>query len=464
MGPPLIFTQADMREFPTAQKNLEIKRDVYTVDRLNKVARQLVESRFAQVWVEGEVSNISSPSSGHLYFTLKDNAAQIRCAFFKGRRAMFEYSPTEGIQVVLRARLTIYEPRGDLQLVVQHIEPAGEGALREQFEKLKRKLEKEGLFDSGRKKPIPRIPYRIGVITSPTGAAVRDIVITCRRRFAGIPLILYPTLVQGESAPEGIIQSIQIAARRAECAVLILARGGGSLEDLWAFNEERVARAMGDCDIPIVTGIGHEIDFTIADFVADRRAATPSAAAEMVAPEAPVLYREVQSRLIHLSVAMNRKIEQAAQRNDLLAHRLIHPTRRYAQARHNFQLLYGRLGSAFLNEINRRKLGFNNTALRLLQHTPQHQLNASKWRLRTAYEHLHSLAPRLVMTARQRMQTVLGRLNAISPLATLERGYALVTDKSGAVVTQAKRVQIGSKIDVRLAQGALDCRVEDKVE
>ena len=453
-----------MREFPSAQTEIEMDRDIYTVDRLNKVARQLVESRFAQVWVEGEVSNISSPSSGHLYFTLKDNAAQIRCAFFKSRRAILEYSPTEGAQVVLRARLTIYEPRGDLQLVVQHIEPAGEGALREQFEKLKRKLEKEGLFDNERKKPIPRIPYRVGVITSPTGAAVRDIVITCRRRFAGIPLILYPTLVQGERAPDGIIQSIQSAAQRAECAVLILARGGGSLEDLWAFNEERVARAMADCGIPIVTGIGHEIDFTIADFVADQRAATPSAAAEMIVPEALALHREVHTQLAYLTTAMNRKIEQATQRNDLLAHRLIHPTRRYAQARHNFQLLYGRLDSVFRNEINRQKLRFNNTAPRLLQHTPQHQLNVSKWHLKTAHERLHNLAPRLLMTARQRMQTTLGRLNAISPLATLERGYALVTDKSGAVVTQAKRVQVGSKIDVQLAHGALDCRVEDKVE
>ncbi|MDJ0955805.1 MAG: exodeoxyribonuclease VII large subunit [Arenicellales bacterium] len=453
-----------MREFPTAQTDLEIERDVYTVDRLNKVARQLVESRFAQVWVEGEVSNISAPSSGHLYFTLKDNMAQIRCAFFKNRRTMLEYSPRDGAQVLLRARLTIYEPRGDLQLVVQHIEPAGEGALREQFEKLKRKLEKEGLFDRERKKPLPKIPYRIGIITSPTGAAVRDIVTTCRRRFTGLPLILYPTLVQGDFACDGIVQSIQVAGQRAECAILILARGGGSLEDLWAFNEERIARAMADCDIPIVTGIGHEIDFTIADFVADQRAATPSAAAEMVVPEASVIHQEVHTRLTRLSVAMNRKLEQATQRNDLLAHRLIHPTRRYALARHNFQLLYGRLGSAFRNEISRKKLNFNNTALRLLQHTPQHQLNAAKWHLKTAHERLYNLAPRLVMTTRQRMQTVLGRLNAISPLATLERGYAMVTDKSGTVVTQAKQVRVGSRIDVRLAQGALDCRVEDKVE
>lgn len=453
-----------MREFPNAQTDFTIERDVYTVDRLNKVARQLVESRFAQVWVEGEVSNISSPSSGHLYFTLKDNAAQIRCAFFKSRRAMLEYNPTEGVQVVLRARLTIYEPRGDLQLVVQHIEPAGEGALREQFEKLKRKLEREGLFDAERKKPLPRIPYRIGVITSPTGAAVRDIVTTCRRRFPSIPLILYPTLVQGELAPDGIVQSIKVAKQRTECAVLILARGGGSLEDLWAFNEERVAREMVDCHIPIVTGIGHEIDFTIADFVADRRTATPTAAAEMVVPEASVLHREVQTRLTQLTVIMNRKIEQATQRNDLLSHRLIHPTRRYAQARHNFQLLYGRLESAFSSEINRQKLSFNGTALRLLQHTPQHQLKASKWRAKTAHERLHSLAPRLVPPGRQRMQAALSRLNAINPLATLERGYALVTDKSGAVVTQAKQVRVGSKIDVRLAEGMLGCRIEDKIE
>lgn len=453
-----------MREFPSAQTDLPLEREVYTVDKLNKAARQVVESRFAQVWVEGELSNLSAPSSGHLYFTLKDQTAQIRCALFRNRRAMFDYTPTEGTQVLIRARLTIYEPRGDLQLVVQYIEPAGEGALREKFEQLKRTLEKEGLFDEARKKPIPTMPRCIGVITSPSGAAVRDIVTTCHRRFAAIPIIVYPTPVQGDLAPDNLNRSIALAVQRAECDVLILARGGGSLEDLWAFNEEQVARAVAECTIPVVTGIGHEIDFTIADFVADQRAATPTAAAELVVPEATVIARQVQTHKAQMVTAITRKIEQATQRNDLLTHRLIHPTRRYAQARHRFQLLYSRLGAALGQDIGRQKLNFNSTAQRLLQHSPRHRLVTDSWRLQTANRRLGNVSKRLTATIRRHFQSSIARLNAVSPLATLERGYAMVTDESGQVVTKAQQVQVGSNLDVRLSQGKLTCRVEDKTE
>ncbi len=451
-----------MREFPTAQSDIPLKRDVYSVEKLNKVARQLVESRFAQVWVEGELSNLSAPSSGHLYFTLKDHTSQIRCALFRNRRTLFDYTPTEGAQVLLRARLTIYEPRGDLQLVVQYIEPAGEGALREKFERLKASLQKEGLFDAERKQPIPMMPRRIGVITSPTGAAVRDIVTTCHRRFPAIPLIIYPTPVQGISAPDGIINALQQASQRAECDVLILARGGGSLEDLWAFNEERTARAIADCDIPIVSGIGHEIDFTIADFVADHRAATPTAAAELVVPEAASIARHLRANAAQISAIMTRRIEQATQRNDLLAHRLIHPTRRYTQARHRLQLIYSRLSNALRHDMGGHRQRFNAHAQCILQHNPRHQLVTDSWRLQSAHKRLGGISSRLTAAARRPMLSAMARLNGVSPLATLQRGYAMVTNETGKVVTAARQVRVGEKLDVRLAQGELICRVEDK--
>jgi exodeoxyribonuclease VII large subunit len=449
-----------MREFPKAQSNMSPTREVYTVDRLNKAARKLLESTFSQVWVEGEISNLSAPGSGHLYFTLKDGSAQIRCAYFLNRRALLGYSPADGDQALIRARLTIYEPRGDFQLVVQHIEPAGEGALRLRFENLKRALKAEGLFDASNKKPLPAIPRKIGIITSPTGAAVRDIISTCRRRFAALPLVIYATPVQGGLATDGVVQALETAQQRSECDVLILARGGGSLEDLWVFNEERVARAIVDCTLPIVTGIGHETDITIADFVADIRAPTPTAAAELTVPDGDQLRRQVDSGISQVLSHIRRKIEQAMQRNDLYSHRLIHPTRQYAQARHQFQLLYGRLGAAFKADLARKKLDLNTGSQTLLRHSPENRLHNVGWRLHGVRQRLAGSGERSVISSRQRLHAAATRLDSVSPLATLDRGYALVTDESGKVVTNARTVRIDSSIDVKLASGVMNCRVE----
>ena len=449
-----------MREFPKAQSNMSPTREVYTVDRLNKAARKLLESTFSQVWVEGEISNLSAPGSGHLYFTLKDGSAQIRCAYFRNRRALLGYSPADGDQALIRARLTIYEPRGDFQLVVQHIEPAGEGALRLRFENLKRALKAEGLFDASNKKPLPAIPRKIGIITSPTGAAVRDIISTCRRRFAALPLVIYATPVQGGLATDGVVQALETAQQRSECDVLILARGGGSLEDLWVFNEERVARAIVDCTLPIVTGIGHETDMTIADFVADIRAPTPTAAAELTVPDGDQLRRQVDSGISQLLSHIRRKIEQAMQRNDLYSHRLIHPTRQYAQARHQFQLLYGRLGAAFKADLARKKLDLNTGSQTLLRRSPENRLHNVGWRLHGVRQRLAGSGERSVISSRQRLHAAATHLDSVSPLATLDRGYALVTDESGKVVTNARTVRIDSSIDVKLANGAMKCRVE----
>src|SRR5919106_1076433 len=270
---------------PDPELDLEETRDIYTPSRLNREARVLLERGLPALWLEGEISNLSRPSSGHWYFSLKDEAAQLRCAMFRQRNMLTRFSPRDGSRVLVRGRVSLYEQRGDYQFIADYMEEAGEGALRQRFELLKVKLAAEGLFAVERKRPLPRMPRRIGVITSPTGAALRDVLHILRRRFCTIPILIYPVQVQGGVAAAQIARTIRRASARAECDVLVLVRGGGSLEDLWAFNEESVARAIYDSAIPIVTGIGHEVDFTIADFVADVRAPTPSGAAELVAPD-----------------------------------------------------------------------------------------------------------------------------------------------------------------------------------
>lgn len=450
-----------MREFPKAQHTRSTPREVYSVEQLNQAARTLLEASFAQVWVEGEVSNLTAAGSGHLYFTLKDAAAQVRCAWFRNRRNLVDYTPSDGEHVLVRARVTVYEARGSFQLVIQYMEPAGEGALRLRFEQLKQSLEAEGLFDQARKRAVPDIPVQVGVITSPDGAALRDIVTTCRRRCPAVPLVIYPTPVQGDQAPDGVVEALALARRRAECDVLIVARGGGSLEDLWTFNEERVARAIAESDIPVVTGIGHETDYTIADFVADRRAPTPTAAAELTVPDETVLLRRIEALRSSLLAAVTRKIERDSQRNDICAHRLVHPTRRYAQARHRFTLMFGRLHAAVKESLAARSLELARDSQSLLRNGPGNRLVEARWRTRHSDQRLVAAGSRISESARQRLAGVTGRLNAVSPLATLDRGYAMVTDADGAVVTRSDQVQEADVIDVRLARGGLLCRVEE---
>src|SRR5690606_2193067 len=269
----------------------------YTVSALNREARLILERRFVGLWVEGEISDLSRPSSGHLYWTLKDATGQIRCAMFRQQNRPLAFPLANGDQVLVRARVTLYEARGEFQLIVEEVEAAGEGLLRRRFEALKRKLAAEGLFDTARKRPLPRVPRRIGVVTSATGAAIRDVLIALRRRFPAIPVLIYPTPVQGEGAAQEIRRTLELAGRRAECDVLILTRGGGSLEDLWSFNEEIVARAIAASPIPVIVGVGHETDFTIADFVADLRAPTPSQAAELAVPDC----REWRGRVVRIA-------------------------------------------------------------------------------------------------------------------------------------------------------------------
>ena len=310
------------------QTDLTLERDIYTVSRLNREVRSVLEGSFPLLWIEAEISNFSCPASGHWYFSLKDEANQVRGAMFRNRNRLLRFRPENGMQVLVRARVGLYEARGEFQIIVEHMEEAGDGALRRAFEQLKQRLHIEGLFDPRHKKALPTHPQTIGVITSATGAAIRDILSTLARRFPSLPVIVYPVAVQGQSAATEIREMLQLAEQRNECDVLILARGGGSLEDLWAFNDEQLARSIHQITIPIVTGIGHEIDFTIADFVADHRAPTPTAAAELVSPDQYALQTHLQQLEAQLTSRLSGKLQSYQQHLVWLQKRLPHPARK----------------------------------------------------------------------------------------------------------------------------------------
>jgi len=389
---------------------------IYTVSQLNQEVRALLEYALPFIWLEGEVSNLRAPGSGHLYFSLKDTRSQIRCALFRSRSfdlgsslRVNDNKIKDGMHVLVRARVSLYEERGDFQLIIEHLEEIGDGALRRAFEALKQTLNSEGLFDSAHKKALPKWPSCVGVITSHTGAAIRDILSVLKRRYPGLPVVIYPSSVQGAQAADQIVSALHLANRRKECDVLILGRGGGSLEDLWPFNEERVARAIYESEIPIVTGIGHEIDFTIADFVADQRAATPSAAAELISPDRT----EWMTSLLRLQMQLTRTITQQFQHTTLLLNqlekRLPHPRRR-------------------IEEQIQKLDGFT---LRL------------------------SLAEKNILShLREKLNYLMQGLDDISPLNTLKRGYAIVTHHD-KILQNAADVQINDQLNIRLKEGSL---------
>jgi len=395
-------------------------RTVYSVSRLNREVRSLLESGLGSLWVRGEISNLSRPASGHWYFSLKDREAQLRCAMFRQRNQAAQFTPREGQLVLAFGRVSLYEPRGDYQLLVELIEDAGLGALQQAFEQLKARLAAEGLFASERKRPLPRTPRCIGVITSPSGAAVRDILHVLGRRFPAARVLIYPSPVQGAAAAAALIAAIELAGSHAECEVLILTRGGGSLEDLWCFNDERLARAILRSPIPIVTGIGHEIDFTIADFVADLRAPTPSAAAQLVTPDSAVWRGRFDQLAGRFAAAVRRTLRAEQARLDTLQRRLqqAHPGARLQQHSQRLDELEARLQRALRS-------------------------------------HLAAAAARVGSAARA--------LQAVSPLATLGRGFAIVTRAAdGALVTSASQLAPGEAFDARLAEGSVRASVLER--
>jgi exodeoxyribonuclease VII large subunit len=437
-------------------------RDIYTPSRLNREARTLLERGLPALWLEGEISNLSRPSSGHWYFSLKDEAAQLRCAMFRQRNLMTRFSPRDGSHVLVRGRVSLYEQRGDYQFIADYMEEAGEGALRQRFELLKTKLAAEGLFAIEHKRPLPRLPRRIGVITSPTGAALRDVLHILRRRFCTIPVLVYPVQVQGGVAAAQIARTIRRASARAECDVLILVRGGGSLEDLWAFNEESVARAIYDCTVPIVTGIGHEVDFTIADFVADVRAPTPSGAAELAAPDGNELLKNVLRLTNRLNVALTRSLKTQQDRAAWLQRRLaqLHPGVELRQRAQRLDDLEQRLIRVVRSDLSDRQRTVLQLATELRQHSPALRVANARRRLGVAHASIERAARQTMDKLARRLAVASRTLDAVSPLATLERGYAIVTDSKGTVITNAQDVRAGQIIEARLTKGSVRARVE----
>ncbi len=435
-------------------------RQVFSVSELNTEARDLLEGRFPLIWVEGEISNLARPASGHLYFSLKDESAQVRCAMFKMRNRRLNFRPENGQQVLLRAKVSLYPARGDFQLIGEHMEEAGDGALRRQFEQLKHRLRDEGLFDEHLKQPLPELPTRLGVITSPTGAAIRDILSVLKRRFPAIPVLIYPVPVQGTEAPAAIVDALQSAARRDECDVLILARGGGSLEDLWAFNDEAVARAIHACPLPVVSGIGHEVDFTIADFVADLRAPTPSAAAERVSPDQDEwrgLLKGWENRLIR---SWRERLSRQRQTLNWLSRQLKHPGQRLREKAQRLDDLEQRLILAVKSQLRQRRSRLATAQARLRGHSPKHRLRELRLRLQILARTGQNAIGAKLARDRQRLAAIGRALDTVSPLATLARGYAIVQTDDGRVLRRADEARVGDVVDARLGRGSLICRVE----
>jgi exodeoxyribonuclease VII large subunit len=439
-------------------------RDIFSVSRLNMEVRSALENSFPLLWVTGEISNLAMPRSGHLYFSLKDASAQVRCAMFRNRRNLLRFQPGDGAQVIVRARVTVYEPRGDLQLVVEHMEPAGEGLLRQQIEELTRKLGDEGLFDEKRKKPLPSFPQRIGVVTSPSGAAVRDVLTVLKRRCPSIPVVIYPVPVQGKTAAGEIVDMLRIADLRKECDLLILTRGGGSLEDLMAFNDEQLARTIAGLSIPVISAIGHEVDTSISDHVADRRAPTPSAAAELASPDAEALLHRIALLDTRLERVHAQKLQRNMQRLDELGIRLQqqHPGVRLRLQGEKIATLKSRLEQARVNRLRILHASLATLTTRL-------QAQAPARRVSDARSHLERLARRSETVMRQRLAesgaklTALAReLHAISPLATLERGYSITLNEKQQAITDSSQLRKGEELEIRFARGSIQCEVTEK--
>ena len=439
-----------------------LDRDIYTVTRLNTEARTLLETHFAALWIAGEVSNFASPRSGHWYFSLRDEQAQVRCAMFRQHNRALDFIPADGAQVFVHARVGLYRERGDFQLIVEFLELAGEGALRRALETLKHRLAAEGLFAADKKYPLPAFPRSIGVITSPTGAALRDVLHVLKRRFPAIEIMIYPTSVQGESAVPEIIHALEAAERRRECDVLLLVRGGGSLEDLWAFNQEPIARAMAGLTLPIVTGIGHETDLTIADLVADQRAPTPSAAAELASPDQFEQQERLDSLDTRLLTQMHLRLQAQQRQLTLTAKRLVHPLVKLQRMRqHANQLIkhFKRAEQIHFGVLIQR---LERASLRLEKLHPTQDIDTKRLHCTQHQQRLaHGIATHL-SCHRARLEELHRAVQTLSPQRTLERGYAVVTHGSNhRVIRRGKALIKGERVKVQLAEGSLDCTVDE---
>ncbi|ALR77662.1 exodeoxyribonuclease VII large subunit [[Enterobacter] lignolyticus] len=435
---------------------------IFTVSRLNQTVRLLLEQEMGQVWISGEISNFTQPSSGHWYFTLKDDNAQVRCAMFRNSNRRVTFRPQHGQQVLVRANITLYEPRGDYQIIVESMQPAGEGLLQQKYEQLKAQLSQEGLFDQQCKQPLPSPARCVGVITSKTGAALHDILHVLKRRDPSLPIIIYPTAVQGDDAPGQIVRAIELANARQECDVLIVGRGGGSLEDLWSFNDERVARAIFASLIPVVSAVGHETDVTIADFVADLRAPTPSAAAEVVSRNQLELLRQLQNGQQRLEMAMDYFLANRTRRFTQLHHRLQqqHPQLRLARQQTVLERLRQRMSFALDNQLRRAGQHQQRITQRLNQQNPQPRIHRAQTRIQQLEYRLVENARARLSATRERFGNAVTHLEAVSPLSTLARGYSVTTAMDGNVLKQTKQVKAGDLLTTRLSDGWVESEVK----
>ena len=431
--------------------------NIFTVSRLNAEVRLLLENEMGIVWLVGEISNFSAPVSGHWYLTLKDSRAQVKCAMFRGNNRRVTFKPQNGNQVLVKARLSLYEPRGDYQLIIESMQPEGDGRLQQQFDELKMKLAGEGLFAQTNKQPLPEHPKRVGVITSKTGAALFDILDVLKRRDPSLPVVVYPTMVQGEEAAMQIAQAIGCANSRNECDVLIVGRGGGSLEDLWCFNNEILARTIAASQIPIISAVGHEVDVTIADFVADMRAPTPSAAAELVSRDNSHKGQALVTRQQKLASALRYYLSQQRQRTTALLHRLEkqHPNHQLQRQSQQLDDLEMRLQRSMERYLSLRQQKVERQQHRLELNSPVKRLSIQQSNLQRLEQKLLDAMDRKLLNTRHQLALAAEKLDTVSPLATLKRGYSITQSDSGKVITKASEMKTGDTLVTRLSDGEI---------
>lgn len=430
---------------------------VYTVSRLNREIRTVLEQGFASLVLTGEISNFIAPASGHWYFSLKDDKAQIKAAMWRGNNRSQSYRPENGAQVTVKARVSLYEPRGDYQLIVEHMEPAGEGQLKQEFDALKMRLAAEGLFSSAYKKPLPQNINRIGVITSATGAAIKDILTVLKRRAPQLEVIIYPAMVQGKEAHIHLINQIELANARNEVDILILGRGGGSLEDLWCFNHEQLARAIHNSDLPIISAVGHEIDTTISDYVADMRAPTPSAAAELVSPNTQELHSKVTQLINRLNNAFKHSIADKRALATQLQHRLnlCHPRNQLNQKAQRLDELSIALQQAMQSRLYQQERTLNNLRPRLMRQSPDKKLAQASHQLSQLQARLNQAIQQQLQQANNSLALQASKLDSVSPLNVLARGYSITKTQQGKVVKSVGQIKAGDVLVTELVDGSV---------
>ncbi|MFD2164871.1 exodeoxyribonuclease VII large subunit [Thalassotalea euphylliae] len=439
-------------------------RHILQVNELTKKVRFILESELNTVWLTGEISNFIAASSGHWYLSLKDSKSQVKCAMFKGNNRYVRIKPGNGQQVLVKARVSLYEPRGDFQLIIEQMEDAGEGLLRQQYEALKAKLTAQGIFDVSKKQPLPSVIHKVGVVTSPTGAAVKDVISVLARRNPAIEVVIYPALVQGELAPNDIIASIDIANARCEVDVLVVGRGGGSLEDLWCFNDEHVVQAISRSHLPVISAVGHEIDTTLSDYVADVRAPTPSAAAELVSGDQSELAAKIQQLRSRLAIGIVNKLKLNKQQSEVASAKLAkqHPERMLMMHGQRSDELSTRLKIAMQQQMRERQVSSLQLSQRISHLSPARAIESYVSRVEYLKERLISCQQHQLTTKRNAFAHIVEQLNIVSPLATIARGYSVTRSETGTIVKSTEQVVLGDDISVQVSDGIIKATVRDK--